>query len=852
MIDFLGIGSQKSATTWIYKNLICHPQVNFPAGKEVHFWDREILNGKTADDWLALFPKNNHIKQGEITPAYSFLNQALIQEIYNVCPRLRIFYSLRNPIDRAWSSALMALERSEMLVHEASDEWFVDHFHSEGSLQRGDYEKCLRNWWSVFQKEQIQLIFFEDITLKPRIVLQQLAIHIGIDPRFFDYQSNIELSQPINLGNKIPIRPSLLPVLHEIYDQKIERLQNLIRTDLKRWREPVDSQRVLVLTGMHRSGTSLTASLLERMGVHLGDQLLAGNETNVKGFFEDIDFLSFQENLLIESSPRNKPGWPSWGWLEDHKIDLSQLKSYVAAAKILLIHKQLNTRIWGWKDPRTTLLLDFWHQLLPDASYLLIYRFPWDVADSIQRLQAPPFTEHPDYGAMIWKVYNSRILEFYLNHSNQCILANVNMLMQQPERLLYLLKEKLSLPLEDINSADLKEFLSEMYEPELLQELNWKQEKVRQFQETYPECQTLLSALDFLADIPSTFTRFMQSERKPSEPCLLSIIIPCFNQGKFLLEALASIVNCVEAQNGFSYEIIIVNDGSTDPVSQQILACLREQGYTVIYQENQGISAARNTAIQRARGKYILPLDADNKIRSGLLQTSTDILDKYPDVGIVYSDVERFGQETGVYQIPEFDLCQLLLANYIDACAVFRKTVWEDCGGYAPMPNRLGYEDWEFWIHAAKRGWEFHHVPKVLFDYRVRPNSMSVDCKKPEHQQILYAYICNKHHELYTKHLAEIFSRQQFYIAGEYLNNQKSAAILSDVQTELASAKQEVNELRKQMEDWKKLLNHIQNLRHKLRKSHLQTQELEVELSNVESTLKKNDTYTGEAFSASE
>jgi hypothetical protein len=160
MIDFLGIGAQKAGTTWIYRHLSRHPQITFPAGKEIHFWDQHRSNG--VDWWLRLFPDDRQgRKQGEITPAYATLELATIREIAALLPELRVFCSLRNPIARAWSSALMALERAEMTIDEASHVWFLDHFKSSGSRRRGDYVSCLSNWREAIP-EQLLVILFDD------------------------------------------------------------------------------------------------------------------------------------------------------------------------------------------------------------------------------------------------------------------------------------------------------------------------------------------------------------------------------------------------------------------------------------------------------------------------------------------------------------------------------------------------------------------------------------------------------------------------------------------------------------------------------------------------------------------
>lgn len=235
--DFLGIGAQKAGTTWLYENLKRHPQINFPVEKETHFWDRDDNYRKGAPWWLNLFQKSNpEIKQGEITPAYAFLERSVIQEIFQNCPNAKILYSLRNPIDRAWSAARMMIERCEMQVHEASDQWFVDLFHSQGSLKRGDYINCIENWTSVFPKSQLQIILFDDIVKIPRTTLDRVAEHLEITPNFFQGISDEVLNQPVSKSIQASIRPSLLSILHKIYDDQIDQLSQLIDRDLSDWK----------------------------------------------------------------------------------------------------------------------------------------------------------------------------------------------------------------------------------------------------------------------------------------------------------------------------------------------------------------------------------------------------------------------------------------------------------------------------------------------------------------------------------------------------------------------------------------------------------------------------------------
>lgn len=263
----------------------------------------------------------------------------------------------------------------------------------------------------------------------------------------------------------------------------------------------------------------------------------------------------------------------------------------------------------------------------------------------------------------------------------------------------------------------------------------------------------------------------------------VSVIIPCYNQGEFVLEAIASVESCQENL----YEILIVNDGSTSPVTQKVLSYLKEKGYQVIDQSNQGLAAARNTGIKKARGRYILPLDADNKIKPAYITEAVAILDEHPEVGVVYGNVELFGEKTGIVEVPEFDINRLVAGNYIDACAVFRRTVWQDCGGYdSNIPQKLGYEDWDFWLGVAEKGWQFYHVYEVMYEYRFRVNSMVSACNIPENRRELFRYICSKHLGLYATNFANIFAQKECERLEEEEKNEEIAANLHKAEVKIA------------------------------------------------------------------
>lgn len=219
----------------------------------------------------------------------------------------------------------------------------------------------------------------------------------------------------------------------------------------------------------------------------------------------------------------------------------------------------------------------------------------------------------------------------------------------------------------------------------------------------------------------------------------VSIVIPCYNQGASLREALASLE---QVRNENVIDVIIVNHGSSEAETTRILDELANTGQCVVSQPNQGFGAALNAGIRLAKGEFILPLASDNRLRDVYLNEGVSLLTRNPSVGVIYSDAEYFGQRSGRWQMPEFDLLSLVRGNFISPCALFRKKLWEKVGGYDERMPLTGREDWDFWLHAAYYGARFVHLSKVGFDYRVRNDSLRLEAH--EHASHLVNYIFGK------------------------------------------------------------------------------------------------------------
>lgn len=226
---------------------------------------------------------------------------------------------------------------------------------------------------------------------------------------------------------------------------------------------------------------------------------------------------------------------------------------------------------------------------------------------------------------------------------------------------------------------------------------------------------------------------------------LVSIIIPCYNQAEYLEESIQSALN----QTYSNIEIIIVNDGSTDntleiaqKIYKQYPAIIR-----VVDQENKGLSEARNSGIRNANGTCILPLDADDLIDVNMIEICVKALIAH-NVDIIYTDYRRFGADDSVIIThPSVELYNLQFSNIFGATALYKRNVWEQAGGYK-VNMKGGYEDWEFWINAAKSGFSFFHVDKPLFSYRVKEISMYTEAL--ERHRYLHSKIMLNHPELFT------------------------------------------------------------------------------------------------------
>lgn len=247
----------------------------------------------------------------------------------------------------------------------------------------------------------------------------------------------------------------------------------------------------------------------------------------------------------------------------------------------------------------------------------------------------------------------------------------------------------------------------------------------------------------------------------------VSIVTPCYNDGMYLMDAVDSAKEAVKS--GFC-EHIIVDDASDDQYTLDLYKKLESEGMHIIYSDKVGLGGVRNVGIRAAKAEYILSLDADNRIHTDYPFKAAPVLDKFPEIGIVYSDRESFGRKVKIQTAGPFDLDNLLKSNFIDTCAVFRKKVWEDTGGFDEKEMIL--EDWNFWLGAAAKNWKFHYLNEVLYYYRYRLEETSLLDQSKDRLEEVRNYIAQKHGPFYRENYFRVLQEKRDIIKkGDFPNH---------------------------------------------------------------------------------
>ena len=275
---FLGIGAQRSGSTWLYKNLKQHPQIWLTPIKEIHFfdkpeglkltdkqyrrdalrrirenlikvtkfspptyrdfqWDLHYFFKKRDLNWYkSIFRPNPRQIAGEVTPAYAVLDKEIVMEIYKLNPNLKIIFLMRDPIERAWSAVIRGLAREKRRrADEIPAEAILKKLYSNSFTMRGNYVRTLELWENIFRPEQIHIDFLDEIEQNPRGVLLRIYrfLEISDDEKYIPV--SVEEKKNSTDGYKIPIPPEIQLQLARTHLQHLETLHQRFGGHTTNW-----------------------------------------------------------------------------------------------------------------------------------------------------------------------------------------------------------------------------------------------------------------------------------------------------------------------------------------------------------------------------------------------------------------------------------------------------------------------------------------------------------------------------------------------------------------------------------------------------------------------------------------
>ncbi|MFG0283785.1 MAG: glycosyltransferase family 2 protein [Phycisphaerales bacterium JB039] len=234
-------------------------------------------------------------------------------------------------------------------------------------------------------------------------------------------------------------------------------------------------------------------------------------------------------------------------------------------------------------------------------------------------------------------------------------------------------------------------------------------------------------------------------------PAQVSFVIPCFNHGRFVGDAVRSALG----QEAVETEAIVVNDGSTDEKTARACDRLASDRVTVIHQENRGLPAARNVGAGRTAADLLVFLDADDWVEPAFCRTLMAKLEAAraapggEAVSHAYCQERLEDLGTGVWRVPEWDPGLLLITNLHPVTALVRRDCFEAAGGFDETMTG-GYEDWDLWLKFAERGWRGVRVCEPLFVWRRHSHETMVMQVIHDHEA-LYRRIRDNHRAMYDR-----------------------------------------------------------------------------------------------------
>lgn len=226
----------------------------------------------------------------------------------------------------------------------------------------------------------------------------------------------------------------------------------------------------------------------------------------------------------------------------------------------------------------------------------------------------------------------------------------------------------------------------------------------------------------------------------------VAVLVPCFNAGRLVLEAVDSIVEPEPV------ELIVVDDDSADAETQEALASLELRGVRVLRQQvNGGAAGARTAGLRATSAEFVFPLDADDLAIPGRISLAADCLAAHPEAEVCVGDYEEFGNDAIVRAVPSvLDPYRIAFTNEYAITSLFRRSALIRHGGWRdPLPTHRGYEDWNLWMDLAQEGSQVVHLGDVM--YRRRLHVPGLDLAARTRHAEIYGALRAAHPRLFSE-----------------------------------------------------------------------------------------------------
>lgn len=214
---------------------------------------------------------------------------------------------------------------------------------------------------------------------------------------------------------------------------------------------------------------------------------------------------------------------------------------------------------------------------------------------------------------------------------------------------------------------------------------------------------------------------------------LVSIIVPCYNQAEYIAETLESIVQ----QTYQNWECIIVNDGSPDNTDEVVSQWIKKDNrFQYLKKTNSGVCDTRNKGIEKAKGKYILPLDADDKIAPQYISDAIDEFERDKSIKLIYCNKILFGVVNSQKPCPPYSFEKMLSENLIHHAAIFKKSDFDQTNGYN-LNMHDGLEDWDFWLTLLNSQDKVIKLDGFYYFYRIKSISRSTEIDVEKNERLI-------------------------------------------------------------------------------------------------------------------